>query len=330
MELNNFSFINSNNNFLIEKNQYRNKILTLNNLRDEYSKIQDKLNISTKLYNQQLKNYKTIKYYATFVIIALIIILILTILLSIFPFFSNDTKNALYIISLILLIVITYLYYVNFKYVNLYEKFTVSIGEKVGYAYLTNEQTTSLTNNQVIITTATCSSNNITFSPTISANVSNHANFYNLLLPNINEYSNSINDILNNMSLNIYTINNKTFSQDANIYIYNLYLEKKRQIEENKIKFTNLLNMLEIIKKQINYLFNIVFIIACFLIILLLGLVIYSTAPQLYIFVIILCVVLISILMIYFAFTIVQPTRMIANKNYWASVNPSRSSISKL
>ena len=132
------------------------------------------------------------------------------------------------------------------------------------------------------------------------------------------------------MRLNIYTIGSKTFSQDANIYIYNLYLEKKRQIEVNKVKLTNLFNMIEVIKKQINYLFNVIFLIACISIILLLALVIYSTAPQLLSFIIILCVVLILILMIYFAIAIIQPTRMIANKNYWANLNPSKTTYSKL
>jgi hypothetical protein len=88
--------------------------------------------------------------------------------------------------------------------------------------------------------------------------------------------------------------------------------------------------MIEIIKKQISYLFNVVFFIACFAIILLICLVIYSTTPQLYIFVIILCITLITILMIYFAFAVIQPTRMIMNKNYWAIVNPSKYTIGKL
>jgi hypothetical protein len=132
------------------------------------------------------------------------------------------------------------------------------------------------------------------------------------------------------MRLNVYTIGSKSFSQDANIYLYNLYVEKKRQLEINKVKLTNFFNMIEVIKKQINYLFNIIFFIACFSIILLIALVIYSTAPNLYIFIIILCVVLISILMIYFTFAIIQPTRMIANKNYWAILNPSKTTYSKL
>ena len=34
--------------------------------------------------------------------------------------------------------------------------------------------------------------------------------------------------------------------------------------------------------------------------------------------------------MIYFSFAIIQPTRMIANKNYWAITNPSKNTIGKL
>ena len=311
--LNTNHFIDNNNNdFLLEKNKYTYKINTLNTLRNEYSNIQDKLNISTKLYNQQFKNYKSIKTYATYIIIALILIVISIISISIFPIFSIETKNALYIILLVILIVITFLYYTNFKYVNLYENFT----PKDGDATLTFDTT-------IDIAAATTTD-------VIKKYKNNNIIIYNLLLPYINEYSNAYNDLLNNMRLNNYTIGSKTFSQDANIYLYNLYLEKKRQIEINKIKLTNLFNMIEVIKKQINYLFNIIFFIACFSIILLVSLVIYSTAPQLYLFVIILCVILISILMIYFTFAIVQPTRMIANKNYWAIINPSKTTFSKL
>jgi hypothetical protein len=308
--LNDIHFKNTtDNDYLMEKNKYRNKISTLNSLRDEYTKIQDKLNISTKLYNQQYKNYNSIKKYATYVIIALIIIIVSIIIISLFPIFSNETKHAIYIILLIVLIVITFLYYTNFKYVNLYEKFAA---------------TGALGNLSIV------SSQIITFTNGSALHKTNHAKFYNKLLPAINAYSNAYNDLLNNMRLNINTIGSKTFSQDSNIYLYNLYLEKKRQIEQNNIKLTNLFNMIEIIKKQINYLFNIIFFISCFTIILLISLVIYSTVPHLYIFVIVLCVVLITILMIYFTFAIIQPTRMIANKNYWAIANPSKNNMGKL
>jgi len=286
------------NDYLAEKGQYKNKINTFNVLREEYAKTQDKLNISIKLYNQQLENYNKIKNYATYVIIALIIIICLTISFSIFPIFSSKTKNAIYIITFIILLIITYLYYTNFKYVILYENFD-------------------------------CSSPPITI-PTGNISRTNHADYFNLLLPYINRYTNAIDDLINDLRMNIYTLGSKSFSQDSNIIVYNVYLEKKRQLEINNIKLTNLFNTIEIIKKQITYLFNFVFIISCLCLILLLGLVLYSSVPQLFMFIIILCVILISILMIYFAFAIIQPTRMIANKNYWAIVNPTKKTFGKL
>ena len=298
--------------FLIEKNKYKNKINVFNNLREEYAKTQDKLNLSIKLYNHELTNYKKIKNYATYIISILIIIIVFTIFLSIFPIFKNDTKNAIYIIIFIILFILTYLYYINFKYIVLYEKFFTS---------------TDLSSNKSIISSSTSligyNSNNIN-----SRN--NNIFFYNTLLSKINDYSNSVNELFNDLRINIYTIGNKSFSQDANLIIYNVYLEKKRQLEINNIKLTNLFNMIEIIKKQTSYLFNFVFIIACLCLILLLGLVLYSSVPQLFTFIIILCVSLISILMIYFAFAIIQPTRMIANKNYWAITNPSKNTKGKL
>jgi hypothetical protein len=309
--LNDSHFIKDNDNYLIEKNKYKNKIISLNTLRDEYIKTQDKLNISSKLYNQQLKNYNSIKTYATYVIIILIIITIFIISISIFPIFSKNTNNAIYIIALIILIVITFLYYTNFKYVNLYENFAsipmIALDDTTG-----NNLPIKIFN--------------------VNDNTHNkiHAAVYNSLQAKMNEYINAYTDLLNNTRVNINTVGSKTFSQDANIYLYNLYLDKKRQVEFNHIKLTNLFNMIEVIKKQINYLFNIIFAIACFLIIILIALVLYSTIPELYIFVIILCVILITILMIYFAYAIIQPTRMIANKNYWASLNPSKKAIGKL
>ena len=299
--------------FLIEKNQYRNKINIFNNLREDYAKTQDKLNISIKLYNHELTNYKKIKNYATYIIILLIIIMIFTIFLSIFPIFKNDTKNAIYIITFILLLIITYLYYINFKYIVLYEKFT-------------GEETTELTSNKTLISSCTT----ISYNPNNFYNKNDNIYLYNTLLPKINEYSNSVSELFNDLRINIYTIGSKSYSQDANIIIYNVYLEKKRQLEINNIKLTNLFNMIEIIKKQTSYLFNFVFIIACLCLILLLGLVLYSSIPQLFTFIIILCIVLISILMIYFTFAIIQPTRMIANKNYWAITNPSKNTKGKL
>jgi hypothetical protein len=88
--------------------------------------------------------------------------------------------------------------------------------------------------------------------------------------------------------------------------------------------------MIEIIKKQVNYLFNISFITVCLIIILLIALILYSLLSSFYILIIILCVIMITLLMIYFAFTIVQPTRMIAIKNYTANSKPSKNTNRKI
>jgi hypothetical protein len=310
-KLNEIHFSNDKSNeYLIDKNNYINKINILNTLKTEYIKTQDKLNISTKLYNQQYKNYNSIKTNAIYIIIVLIIIILSIISISIFPIFTNETKNSIYIILLIILIVITYLYYINYKYVILYENF----------------DTLPISKSTISVVSASPTS----YDGKISSHKTNNNSFYNLLITYINDYTNAITDIFNNMRMNIYTIGNKSFSQDANIYLYKIFIEKKRQLEINNVKLTNLFNVIEILKKQILYLFNIILIIACFIIILLISLVIYSLVPHLYIYIIILCVVLITILMIYFTFAIIQPTRMIMNKNYWANNNPSINTMGKL
>ena len=284
-ELNNFK----NNDYLLEKNNYINKINLLNTLKKEFNNTQDTLNISIKLYNEQYKKYNLYKKNAIYIIILLIIIVVSILLISIFPLFSNITNNIIYTILLIPLILITYFYNKQNT-----EKFdTIGSITKI----ITNQD------------------------------INKHKNTYNKLLPYINEYSNAYNDLLNNLRQNMYTIGNKTFSQDANIYLYNIYLEKKKQVENNKNKSTKLFNFIEIIKKHIHYLSNIIKIISYFSIILLISLIIYSFIPYLYIFIIIIIAILISILMIYFAFAIIQPTRMIAEKKYWASVNPSSKTI---
>ena len=279
-ELNKIHFIDNKNDYLLEKNNYINKINILNNIKSEFYKTQEKLNISIKLYNEQYKIYNLYKKKSIYIIIILIVIVVSILLISVFPLFSITTNNTIYIILLILLIILTY---INFKKINLTENFEGSITKQK----------------------------------------KNHIYLYNNLLPKINEYSNAYNDLLNNLRQNIYTNGSKSFSQDANIYLYNLYLEKNKLIESNNIKSIKLFNYIEIIKKHMNYLNNIILIISLFSIILLKSLIIYSIFSISYIFVIIILVIIITIIMIYFAFVIIQPTRMIANKKYWANVNPS-------
>ena len=303
------------NDYLTDKTKYTDKINVFNKLRDEYETILDKLNMSIKLYSQQINNYNKIKGYASIVIIILIMIIVFIISLSILPIFKTKTKNSIYIITLISLIIITYIYYNTFKFVNLYEQFV--------------QDESDFTNNKSLLN---CAGVNglFPYNSTNNNHKINHSTLYNTLNPVLQNYTNAINTIFNDLRMNVYTIGNKSFTQDSNVLLYKLYLEKRRQLEVNRIKLTNLFNIIEVIKKQTNYLFNIILIILLMTIVLLIGLVLYSSVPQLIYPIMILCIILIVIIMIYFAFTIIQPTRMMANKNYWAIANPSSKTTGKI
>ena len=292
-ELYKIHFIDNKNDYLLEKNNYINKLNILNNTKSEFYKTQEKLNISIKLYNEQYKKYNLYKNKSIYIIIVLIVIVISILLISVFPLFSNTTNNIIYIILLILLIILIYYIYSS----NITEKF-VDIGSATSPITIRDKQYNILT--------------------------------YNKFIPYINEYVNAYNDLLNNLRQNMYTIGSKSFSQDANIYLYNIYLEKKKLIESNNIKLTKLFNFIEIIKKHMNYLNNIILIISLFFIILLKSLIIYSILSISYIYIIIVAVILLIILMIYFTIVIIQPTRMVADKKYWASVNPSSKAIIRI
>lgn len=313
----NLSYLNNyyhDNYYIDNKKRYTGFIKKMTSLKKDYHDTEDKLNIFIRMYNENLKKYNTIKKNSVYIIIALIIIIIFIIFISIFPIFSSDTNNAIYIILLVILNIITFLYYTNIKSVNLYENFTVS--------------TMTSTN----ISAIPSSYNDLTSIDTTTTTklTKNNIKIYNLLMGHFNLYINTYVMLNNNVYKNSNTIGDEIFSKEGEDYLMKLYKEKKLQLEENNIKIINFKNTIELIKKQITFLFNIIFVIACITIIILLGLVLYSTVPYLLTFIIILCIVLITILMIYFAFAIVQPTRMISNKNYWASVNPPAKTLSKL
>jgi len=289
------------NDFINDKYKYTAKITDLNSIRDEYIKIQNSLNNTIKDYNKFSNNFNSIKFYANYIIIFLIIIILFTILITFIPFINSSFKNYYYIITFIIIIIITLLYYNNFKHINLYEKFTM-------FTKGTGDECTTYVS---------------TFNSKITDHKNSHTQLYNDIRYNMNNYNKKIKDIFDNLRTNIYTIGNKVFVQDANTYLYNLYKEKKNQNEVNRIKKISLTNMIETMKKQVIYLFNIILLINLLIIILLLGLILFTNFPFYLNYIIILCIILITIIIIYFIFSIIQPTRMIANKNYWANKNPS-------
>jgi len=299
--LNNNIFTNYDNNFLINKYTYTKKIESLNEIKDKYEKIQNSLNVLIKEYNKYITNFTAIKQYANYVIIFLIIVIIITILISILSNITIRFKNSYYITTFIILLIITYLFYNRFHHVNLYEKFTVPTCTTV-ISYKEHNNTHKI----------------------------NHSTLCNRLAQSMNDYNISIKKLDNNININIYTIGNATYSTDANNYLYKLYMNKVQQNEVNRLKKVSLTNLIEGMKKQILYLFNIILLISCFTIIILFGLMLHSSFPFLLSYIIIICIILIIIMIIYFIFAIAQPTRLIANKNYWANNGPSENILNKL
>ena len=205
---------------------------------------------------------------------------------------------------LIILIVMLGVYYANFRHVGLYETFNCS--EINSY----NPQHPDI--------------------QTRNNHKTNNYSFFNTIIDYLVNYNNSYSDLNDELSASIFVGNNKTYSQDANGYLYKLYLDKKRRTDLNRLKKVSLTNHIEAMKKQIVYLFNIILLISFLAIVLLISLIVYISAPFYLNYAIAFAVIAIIIIIMFFIFSIIQPTRMKANKNYWANKNPTNETINNL
>ena len=317
--------------YITDKNLYFNRIQLLNETRDKYNNTLDNLNNVLSNYNQYIKYYEKLKKYSNSIIIFLIIVIVVTVLITILPMFNYNAKNIYYIIILIILISLTIIFYINFKHVSLYEKF-----------YTDNTQTS-----QIQISEFNCSNTGNGFknidlnadSETqgpLRINNARHGEFSNKLVGSSNgvyylsKYTATFLDLNNKLNSVLYITNSKSFSQDANTYLGKIYIEKKRRIDINKLKKTNFASVIEAIKKQINYLFNIILLISLITIIMLISLIWYNLAQFSINYILIFILISVSIVMLYFNSAIIQPTRHISSKYYWANVNPSKESLNGL
>ncbi len=329
--------------YVIDKDYYANRINTLNDTKNDYNESLESLNNVLSNYNQYIHYYQKLKKFASAIIIFLIILIIATISITVLPMFDFNAKNTYYIIILIVLIVLTYFYYINFKHVSLYEKFytptpnsnavnrnrgSITADDGTGNYIVSALDCTKKTGNIIIGQDQIGSDQQ---APIIKNNNS-HVNFCNKLFlsPQLQRYNITylaLNDVMNSL---IYIANNKTFSNDANMYLYKLYLDKKRRGDLNKLKKTNFVNIIESIKKQITYLFNVILLISLITIILLISLIWFNIASSNINYIFAFALISITIVTFYFNSAIIQPTRMVASKNYWSNNNPSKDSLNAL
>jgi len=157
-----------------------------------------------------------------------------------------------------------------------------------------------------------------TITQTDKSQLDKHASVYNFLVPYINNYANTIDEIMNNMRMNVFTLGNKSFTMDSNIYLYNLYLKKKKDIDEFKLKFADFVNKTELVRGNSRDLYNFIIFLIIIYIIIIIGIYIYLYLYPSLLFVIIFVIIMMIIVVIFFTFKLGVSTRMLADKYYWS------------
>jgi hypothetical protein len=122
----------------------------------------------------------------------------------------------------------------------------------------------------------------------------------------------------------------KYLTRKSLTYIQKLSVVKNEKAEIYKIKKINLMNSIEILKKNSNFYYNIILLIAISIIILNIGLILFLISPAMIIQIIIVCFIPFIILVYYISYNIQKSTRLAENKNYWSNYNPSSTTLSDL
>ena len=110
-------------------------------------------------------------------------------------------------------------------------------------------------------------------------------------------------------------------------YIKKISVIKNEKAEIYKIKKINLMNSIEILKKNANFYYYMIIAIFVSIIILNIGLILYLLNPAMIMQIIILCAIPFIILIYIVSYYIHKSTRLAENKNYWSNFNPSSSTL---
>ena len=331
--------------FVNDKDFYIDRITLLNDVKTNFNETLEILNSVTFDYNQYLSYYSKIKGYTSAIIVFLVILIVSSIVVTVLPTFDYNAKNSYYLFILVLLVITTVLYYYNFRHIGLYEKFATADGETTSslsstgspFGYSQNqfmridsnlfEQTTGKGKSTTNLNTVTRLDENAR----IMRNNNYHREFSNGFFgTELFNYNGAYLVLSTEVSTSIHVTNNKSFSKGTNDYLYKLYVEKSRLNEMNKLRKTKYGSVIEAIKKQITFMYNLILIICFVSMILVTCLLLYNLGSISIEFIIIFAVVSLLLVMFVFIFALIQPTRMKANKNYWSNTNPSEVTLGQL
>ena len=286
-------------NELNESKQYANTIKNLSDTsstnistsNDFYTNQQD-LNKTINEYNGELENFNNISFYYKLVIAFSILLTIIILVIFGTKSIDNNSKISVYVI-IIVLIIIAFIIYKQYS------------GVKEGFT--------------------------IIYKDSGLPNLGNSVNFPLIVDTNsINTYKLAVEKLINKVILSLTNSNIGENLNSSLTYIKKLSVVKNEKAEIYKIKKINLMNSIEILKKNANFYYYMIIAISFSIIILNIGLILYLLNSAMIMQIIILCAVLFIILTYYISYYIHKSTRLAENKNYWSNYNPSSSTFNNL
>ena len=260
----------------------------INTSKNFYDKQQD-LNKTINDYNGELENFNNISFYYKLVIAFSILLTIIILVIFGTKSIDNNSKISVYVI-IIVLIIIAFIIYKQYS------------GVKEGFTIIYKDSETP----------------NLASAITYTAIVETKS---------INTYKLAVEKLINKVILSLTNSNIGEKLNSSLTYIKKLSVIKNEKAEIYKIKNMNLMNSIEILKKNANFYYYMIIAISFSIIILNIGLILYLLNSAMIMQIIILCAVLFIILTYYISYYIHKSTRLAENKNYWSNYNPSSSTL---
>lgn len=255
-----------------------------------YNNQQD-LNKTINEYNGELENFNNISFYYKLVVAFALLLTIVIIFIFGTNRIDNNSKISVYVI-IIVMIIIAFILYKQFSLV------------KEGFTYVHYKTSTS--------------ADSSTFTGTAIPKTT------------INKYKISVERYINNLILSLTNSNIATNLNSSLTYIKKISVIKNEKAEIYKIKKMNLMNSIEILKKNANFYYYMIIAIFVSIIILNIGLILYLLNPAMVMQIVILCIIPFIVLIYYISYYIHKSTRLAENKNYWANYNPSSTTLEDL
>lgn len=317
--------------YVNDKNFAVDRIVLLNELKTDFNKTLESLNIIINNYNRYIKYYTMLKKYVSAIIVFIIFLMIASIMITVSPTIDYDAKNTYYTLIFIILIIITISYYYKFRHVSLYEKFATADATSPGGLLIRISNINTCNDNGKGKDMRDPATAAVGANANIINNNNNFATFSNNLFGDkLIDYNYVYLLLSNEINSTIFVSNNKVFSNGNNDYLYKLYTEKVRENDMNKLKGSKYGNIIEAIKKQIIYLFNIALLISLVTIVLVASLIIYNFGVVSIGYIFTFALISLMIVMFYVNYIMIQQTRMLSSKKYWSVNNPSEVTLNQL